>query len=125
MTGIAKRGISNAIAMAACAVRLVAAATVVMVLSVALAHWQADPPVSFHAVVGRASDEVAWDAARGSAVALANLYNLRHPTSIGRTLEMSSASHSDECSLSGIHVPAHAAPDAYFLTTFCAVAASP
>jgi hypothetical protein len=112
MTGMAKRGISSAIAIAARVVCLVVAAAVVMVPSVALAHWHADPPVSIRAVVGHVSDEVAWDAARGSEVALANLYSQRHPTSIGRTIEMSPARHSDECSSRGIDVPAHAAPDA-------------
>jgi hypothetical protein len=101
MTGIAKRGISNAIAMAACAVYLVAAAAVVMVLSVALARWHADQSVPCHAAVGRASDVVAWDAARSFEVALASLYSQRHPTCIGHTADIGPAGYS----LSGIGVP--------------------
>lgn len=108
MAGIAKRGISNAIAMAACAVCLVAAAAVVMVPSLILAHWHADQPVPFHAAVGRASSEVAWDAARGSEVALANLYSQRHPTCIGHTADIGPAGYS----LSGIDVPVQPSWDA-------------
>jgi hypothetical protein len=120
MTGIARRGISNAIAMAACAVCLVVAAAVVMAPSVALAQCQAGQLIPSHAAVDRASDKVAWDAARGFEVALANRDSQRRPTCIGYTAEMSPAGRSDGCSwsgiyvpASGIYVPAYAAPEAF------------
>jgi hypothetical protein len=84
MTRTAKRGISNAAAMAACAVCLVAAAAIVMVPVVALAHRQADQPPPFHAPVNRVSSDAAWDAARVSDVALEDVFSQRSPVLTGQ-----------------------------------------
>jgi hypothetical protein len=77
MTRTAKRGISNAAAMAACAVCLVAAAAIVRVSVLARAHRQAGQPQPFHAPIDRVSSDAAWDAARVSDVAVADVFSQR------------------------------------------------
>jgi hypothetical protein len=112
MTRAAKRGISNAAAMAACAVCLVAAAAIVMVSVLALAHRPADQPPPFHAPVDRVSIDAAWDAARVSDVALADVFSQWSPTDTGQLADIGKAGRLDAVSLLGVHVPADAWPDA-------------
>ncbi|HWN70206.1 MAG TPA: hypothetical protein VNM90_21350, partial [Haliangium sp.] len=112
MTRTAKRGISNAAAMAACAVCLVAAAVIVMVPVLALAHRQADQPPPFHAAVDRVSSDAAWDAARVSDVALADDFSQWSPARAGQLADIVQAGRLDAGSLRGVHVPADARRDA-------------
>jgi hypothetical protein len=112
MTRAAKRGISNAAAMAACAVCLVAAAAIVMVPVLALAHRQADPPPLLHTPVDRVSIDVAWDAARASNVARADVFSQRSPASTDHLADIGRAGRLDAGSLLGAHVPAVVRQDA-------------
>jgi hypothetical protein len=112
MTRTAKRGISNAAAMAACAVCLVAAAVIVMVPVLALAHRQADLPPPFRAPVDRVSSDAAWDAARVSDVALADVCSQWSPARAGQLGDIDRAGRLDVGLLLGVHVPADARWDA-------------
>jgi len=113
MTRTAKRGISNAAAMAAaCAVCLVAAAAIVMVPVLALAHRQPDQPLPFHAPVDRVSSDAAWDAARVSDVALADVFSRRSPARIGQLADIGQGGRLDAAPLLDVHVPADARRDA-------------
>jgi hypothetical protein len=115
MTRTAKRGISNAAAMAACAVCLVAAAAIVMVPMQALARRQAGQPPPFHAPVDRVSSvstEAAWDAARVSDVALADVFSQWSPARAGQLADIGPAGHLDAGSRRGVPVPADARRDA-------------
>jgi hypothetical protein len=112
MTRTAKRGISNAAAMVACAVCLVAAAVIVMVPVPAVAHRQADLPPPFHAPVDRVSSDAAWDAARVSDVALADVSSQRSPARTGQLADIGPAGRLDAGSLRGIPVPSDARRDA-------------
>jgi hypothetical protein len=108
MTHAAKRGISNAAAMAACAVCLVAAAAIVMVPVLALAHRQAGQPPPFHAPgdrVSSVSSDAAWDAARVSDVALADVFSQRNLARAGQLADSGQAGRLDAGSLRA--VPAH------------------
>jgi hypothetical protein len=107
MSRTAKRGISNAAAMAACAVCLVAAAVIVMVPLLAPSSRHADQPPPFHALVDRVlsvSTDAAWDAARVSALA--------DPARAGQLADMGRVGRLDAGSLLGVHVPADARRDA-------------
>jgi hypothetical protein len=109
MTRTAKRGISNAAAMAAaCAVCLVAAAAIVMAPVLALAHCQADQAPPFHATVDRVSSDAAWDAARVSDVALADVLSWRNSVHTGHLAGIGPAGRLDAGSLLGAHAPADA-----------------
>jgi hypothetical protein len=112
MTRTAKRGISNAAAMAACAVCLVAAAAIVMVPVQALAHRQADQPPPFHAPGDRVSIDVAWDAARVSDVVLADVFSLRSRTPTGQLPDIGQTGRLDAGSLRAVPVPSDALRDA-------------
>ncbi|HWN67686.1 MAG TPA: hypothetical protein VNM90_08595, partial [Haliangium sp.] len=115
LTRTAKRGISNAAAMAACAVCLVAAAAIVMVPTQALARRQAGQPPPFHAPVDRVSSvstEAAWDAARVSDVALADVFSQWSPARAGQLADIGPAGHLDAGSRRGVPVPADARRDA-------------
>jgi hypothetical protein len=120
MTRAAKRGISNAAAMAACAVCLVAAAAIVMVPVLALAHRQADPPPLLHTPVDRVSIDVAWDAARASNVALADVFSQRSPACTDHLADIGRAGRLDAGSLLGAHVPAVVRQDASTGVAACA-----
>ena len=120
MARTAKRGISTAAAMAACAVCLVVAAAMVMVPVLALARRQADQPPPFHAPVDSVSIDAAWDAARVSDVALADVFSQWSPTDTGQLADIGQAGWLDPGSLLGLHVPADAQRDAY--TGFAAAA---
>jgi hypothetical protein len=111
MTRAAKRGISNAAAMAACAVCLVAAAAIVMVPVPALAHRQADLLPPFHAPVARVSSDAAWDAARVSDVAVAGVCSQRNPARTGQLTDIGQAGRLDAGSLRGVPVPSDAPRD--------------
>jgi hypothetical protein len=112
MTRTAKRGISNAAAMAACAVCLVAAAAIVMVPMQALARRQADQPPPLQAPIGRVSSDAAWDAARVSDVALADDFSQWGPARAGQLADIVQAGHLDAGSLRGVPVPSDAPRDA-------------
>jgi hypothetical protein len=112
MTRTAKRAISNAAAMAACAVCLVVAAAIVMVPVLALAHRQPDQPPPFHALVDRVSSDGAWDADRVSDVALADVFSRRSPARTGQLADIGQAGRLDAGFLLGVHVPADARRDA-------------
>jgi hypothetical protein len=112
MTRTAKRAISNAAAMAACAVCLVAAAAIVMVPVLALAHRQPEQPPPFHALVDRVSSDGAWDADRVFDVALAEVFSRRSPARTGQLADIGQAGRLDAGSLLGVHVPADARRDA-------------
>jgi hypothetical protein len=112
MTRTAKRGINNAAAMAACAVCLVAAAVIVKVPVLALAHRQADHPPPFHAPVDCVSIDAAWDAARVSDVALADVFSQWSPARAGQLADIVQAGRLDAGSLRGVHVPSDAPRDA-------------
>jgi hypothetical protein len=112
MTRTAKRGISNAAAMAACAVCLVAAAVIVMVPVPAVAHRQADQPPPFHSRGDCVSIDAACDAARVSDVALADVCSQRSPARAGQLADIVQAGRLDAGLLLGVHVPADARRDA-------------
>jgi hypothetical protein len=112
MTRTAKRGISNAAATAACAVCLVAAAVIVMVPVLALARRQADQPPPFHALVDRVSIDAAWDAARVSDVARADVFSLQSSARTGHLAGIGPAGRLDAGSLRGVSVPPDAPRDA-------------
>jgi hypothetical protein len=112
MTHAAKRGISNAAAMAACAVCLVAAAVIVMVPVLAPSSRHADQPPPFHALVDRVSSDGAWDADRVSDVALADVFSRRNPARTGQVADIGQAGRLDAGSSLGVHVPADARRDA-------------
>jgi hypothetical protein len=112
MARTAKRGISNAVAMAACAVCLVAAAAIVMVPVQVLAHRQAGQPVPFHSPESRVSIEAAWDAARVSDVALADLYSQRSPARTGHLADIGPTERLEAGFRLGVQVPADAPRDA-------------
>ena len=111
MTRTAKRRISNAAAMAACAVCLVAAAVIVMVPVPAVAHRQADLPPPFHAPVDRVSIDATWDAARVSDVALADVFSQWSPARAGQLADIVQAGRLDAGSLRGVPVPSDAPRD--------------
>jgi hypothetical protein len=98
--------------MAACAVWLVAAAAIVMVPVLALAHRQPDQPPPFHALVDRVSSDGAWDADRVSDVALADVFSRRSPARTGQLADIGQAGRLDAGSMLGVHVPADARRDA-------------
>jgi hypothetical protein len=98
--------------MAACAVCLVAAAAIVMVPVVALANRQADQPPPFHAPVDRVSIDAAWDAARVSDVALADVFSQWSPARAGQLSDIVQAGRLDAGFLRGVPVPADARRDA-------------
>jgi hypothetical protein len=112
MTRTAKRGISNAAAMAARAVCLVVAAAIVMVPLQALAHRQTDLPAPLQAPIGRVSSDAAWDAARVSDVALADDFSQWGTARTGQLAGIGQAGRLDADSLLGVHVPADARRDA-------------
>jgi hypothetical protein len=112
MTRTAKRGISNAAAMAACAVCLVAAAAIVMVPVAAVAHRQADLPPPFHSRGDCVSIDVACDAAPVSDVALVEVCSQRSPARTGQLADIDQAGRLDAGLLLGVHVPADARRDA-------------
>jgi hypothetical protein len=112
MTRTAKRRISNAAAMAACAVCLVAAAVIVMVPVSTVAHRQADLPPPFDAPVDRVSIDAAWDAARASDVALADAFSQWSPARAGQLADIVQAGPLDAGSLRGVPVPSDAPRDA-------------
>jgi hypothetical protein len=98
--------------MAAYAVYLVAAAAIVMVPVLALGHRQADLPPPFHAPVDRVSIDAAWDAARVSDVALADVFSQWSPARAGQLADLGQAGRLDAGLLLGVHVPADARRDA-------------
>ena len=112
MTRTAKRGISNAAAMAACAVCLVAAAAIVMAPVLALAHCQADQAPPSHAPVDSVSIDVTWDAAQVSDVALADILRLQSPARAGQLADIGQAGQQVGDFLLGAHAPADARRDA-------------
>jgi hypothetical protein len=97
--------------MAACAVCLVAAAVIVMVPVPAVAHRQADLPPPFHAPVDRVSIDAAWDAARVSDVALADVFSQWSPARAGQLADIVQAGRLDAGSLRGVPVPSDAPRD--------------
>jgi hypothetical protein len=115
MTHAAKRGISNAAAMAACAVCLVAAAVIVMVPLLAPSSRHAYQPPPFHALVDRVSSvstDAAWDAARVSDVALGDVFSQRNPAHAGQLADIGQAGRLDAGSLRAVPVPLDALRDA-------------
>jgi hypothetical protein len=112
MTRTAKRGISNAAAMAAWAVCLVAAAAIVMVPVLALAQHEADQAPPSHAPVDSVSIDVVWDAAQVSHVALADLLSQRSPVRTGQLADIGQAERLDAGSLRAVPVPSDALRDA-------------
>jgi hypothetical protein len=98
--------------MVACAVCLVAAAVIVMVPVPVVAHRQADLPPPFHAPADRVSNDAAWDAARVSDVALADVSSQRSPARTGQLADIGPAGRLDAGSLRGIPVPSDARRDA-------------
>jgi hypothetical protein len=97
--------------MAACAVCLVAAAAIVMVPVLALAHRQAHQPPPFHAPVDRVLSDAAWDAARVSDVALADVCSQWSPVRTGQLADIGQAGRLDAGSLR-VPVPSDALRDA-------------
>jgi hypothetical protein len=120
MARTAKRGISTAAAMVACAVCLVVTAAMVLLPVRVLAHGQANRPPSFHVPVDRVSTDVASDAARVSDVAQADDFRQRSSARTGQLVDIGQAGWLDPGSLLGLHVPADALRDA--CTGFAAAA---